>query len=64
MLDFIRTNARWLSAGLLLTFVSSFGQTFFIGLSGNDMRARFGLSEGEFGLIYMLATLASAAILP
>ncbi|HCY55841.1 MAG TPA: MFS transporter, partial [Oceanicaulis sp.] len=28
------------------------------------MRARFGLSEGEFGLIYMLATLASAAILP
>lgn len=64
MLDFIRTNARWLAAGLLLTFFSSFGQTFFIGLSGNALRAQFGLSEGGFGLIYMGATLASAAVLP
>lgn len=64
MLDFIRTNARWLSAGLLLTFFSSFGQTFFIGLSGNALRAQFALSEGGFGLIYMGATLASAAVLP
>jgi len=64
MWNFIRTNARWLLAGLLLTFFSSFGQTFFIGLSGNALRARFDLSEGEFGLIYMGATLASALVLP
>jgi MFS family permease len=33
-------------------------------LSGNDLRARFELSGGEFGLIYMVATIASAACLP
>lgn len=61
---FIRDNARWLAAGFLLTFFSSFGQTFFIGLSGNAMRARFHLSGGEFGALYMVATLASASTLP
>ncbi|MFN4096443.1 MAG: MFS transporter, partial [Sphingomonas sp.] len=64
MYAFLRTNFRWIAAGFLLTTFSSFGQTFFIGLSGNDLRARFDLSGGEFGLIYMLATLASALVLP
>ncbi|MGB3469532.1 MAG: MFS transporter [Erythrobacter sp.] len=64
MLSFIRANARWLFGGFLLTFFSSFGQTFFIGLSGEELRARFALSDGEFGLIYMVATLGSAATLP
>lgn len=61
---FIRANARWLGAGVILTFLSSFGQTFFIGLSGNALREQFALSEGGFGLLYMAATLASAASLP
>ncbi|WP_102224553.1 MFS transporter [Acidimangrovimonas sediminis] len=61
---FFADNARWLSAGFLLTLFSSFGQTFFIGLSGNALRETFGLSGGAFGGIYMLATLASAATLP
>ncbi|WDR05346.1 MFS transporter [Devosia rhodophyticola] len=61
---FFRENARWISGGFLLTLFSSFGQTFFIGLSGNDLRDTFGLSGGAFGGIYMLATLASAATLP
>lgn len=64
MLLFIRNNARWLAAGFLLTLFSSFGQTFFIGLSGVEFRARFDLSEGQFGLLYMAATLASALTLP
>lgn len=64
MFQFIRTNARWIAGGFLLTMFSSFGQTFFIGLSGNDLRARFDLSGGEFGLIYMVATLGSALVLP
>ncbi|KEP70593.1 MFS transporter [Thioclava dalianensis] len=64
LLVFIRDNARWLSAGFLLTLFSSFGQTFFIGLAGNDLRATFDLSGGEFGALYMAATLASAASLP
>ena len=62
--SFIRDNARWLLGGFLLTFFSSFGQTFFISLSGGEIRAEYGLSHGEFGGLYMLATLASAATLP
>lgn len=61
---FVRHNLRWIGAGFLLTFFSSFGQTYFVGLSGTDLRARFGLSGGEFGGLYMAATLASALTLP
>lgn len=61
---FLRANARWIAGGFLLTLFSSFGQTFFIGLSGEELRARFSLSDGQFGVIYMMATLASAATLP
>lgn len=61
---FLRENARWLAGGFLLTFFSSFGQTFFISLSAGDIRAEYGLSHGAFGMIYMLATLASAFTLP
>lgn len=48
----------------MLTLFSSFGQTFFIGLSGEELREKFSLSDGQFGLIYMVATLASALTLP
>ena len=61
---FLLENRRWLGGAFLLTFFSSFGQTFFIGLSSGGIRADYGLSHGEFGLIYMLATLASALTLP
>ena len=64
MLPFIRAEARWLAGGFLLTFLSSFGQTFFIALSAGELRAAFELSHGGFGALYMLATLASAATLP
>ncbi|MCK7614264.1 MFS transporter [Roseibium sediminicola] len=62
--SFLRENARWLSASYLLAVFSGFGQTFFISLSGGDIRAEFGLSHGELGLLYMLATLGSALTLP
>jgi MFS family permease len=58
---FLKTNARWLLGGSLLMFWSSFGQTFFIGLFAGDIRAEFNLSHGDFGLIYMAGTIASAA---
>ncbi|MEM7766646.1 MAG: MFS transporter [Pseudomonadota bacterium] len=48
----------------MLTLFSSFGQTFFIGLSGEELRAKFSLSDGQFGVIYMVATLGSALTLP
>ncbi|WP_031552736.1 MFS transporter [Parvularcula oceani] len=64
MLTFLRDNARWLAGGFLLTMFSSFGQTFFIGLSNTDIRTAFSLSDGEFGALYGLATIASALTLP
>ncbi|WP_084397336.1 MFS transporter [Henriciella aquimarina] len=64
MLSFLRTNIRWIAGGFLLTFFSSFGQTFFIGVSGGELREKFSLTDGEFGLTYMIATLASALTLP
>lgn len=62
--SFLRENARWLSASYLLAVFSGFGQTFFISLSGGDIRAEFGLSHGDLGLLYMAATLGSALTLP
>ncbi|MGE0499395.1 MAG: MFS transporter [Rhizobiaceae bacterium] len=63
-LAFLRANGRWLAGGFLLCFFSSFGQTFFIAMSAGEIRAEFGLSHGDFGTLYMLATLASALTLP
>lgn len=63
MLAFLRQNAPWLAAGMLLTFSSSFGQTFFISLFGGQIRADFNLTNGEFGGVYLLGTLGSAALM-
>ena len=60
---FYRRNARWLATATLLAFGSSFGQTFFISLFAGGIRAEFGLSDGEWGALYTVATLASAATL-
>ncbi|WP_281859323.1 MFS transporter [Litoreibacter halocynthiae] len=62
-LRFIRSNAHWLSAGLLLTFASSFGQTFFLSIFAGEIRAEFGLTHAAWGGIYMLGTLCSAAVM-
>ena len=64
MRAFLSSNLRWISGGFLLTFFSSFGQTFFIGLSGEELRAKFELTDGEFGGLYMIATIGSALTLP
>ncbi|MEW9808061.1 MFS transporter [Mesorhizobium sp. ZMM04-5] len=63
-LHFLRDNARWLAGGLLFTFFSSYGQTFFIALSAGHIREDYGLTHGGFGTVYMIATLASALTLP
>ena len=64
MLAFIRHNFRWIAGGFTLTYFSSFGQTYFISASVSEWQAAFGLSHGEFGRLYMFATLASALCLP
>jgi MFS family permease len=64
MLAFIRNNFRWIAGGFVLTYFSSIGQTYFISASVSEWQAAFDLSHGEFGRIYMFATLASALCLP
>lgn len=61
--SFYRENAGWLAAGVLLTFASSFGQTYFISIFAGRIMAEYGLSDGEWGGIYTGATLGSAALL-
>jgi sugar phosphate permease len=62
--EFIRRNFRWIAGGFILTYFSSFGQTYFISASVSEWRAMFGLTHGEFGRLYMFATLASALCIP
>ncbi|MEO0682846.1 MAG: MFS transporter, partial [Pseudomonadota bacterium] len=60
---FLAANAPWLAAGALMTFASSFGQTFFISLFAGEIRAEFALSHGEWSGLYTAGTLASAALM-
>ena len=62
-LPLIRAEWRLLLFGFVMTFGSSLGQTYFIGLFGGDIRSDLGLSHGEFGAIYSGATLLSAILL-
>lgn len=54
---------RWIAGGYASMLTSLAGQTIFIALFGAAIRAEFGLSDGQFGLLYTLATLASALCL-
>ncbi|GKY86438.1 MFS transporter [Sinisalibacter aestuarii] len=60
---FLRVNAAWLTAGFLLTFTSSFGQTFFISIFAGEIRETFGLSHGQWGGLYTIATTGSAVLM-
>ena len=61
--QYLSQNATWLGAGVLLTFLSSFGQTFFISVFAGEIRAEFGLSHGAWGGLYSLGTTASALVM-
>ena len=60
---FACANPRFLGFGFFLAFLSSAGQTYFIGVFGPGIQADFGLDTGSWGQIYMLGTLASALVI-
>ncbi len=60
---FMRREWRFLLFGALVMFWTSPGQTYLISLFGDQLRHDFDLSHSDFGLIYTLATLTSAALL-
>lgn len=59
-MNFIVKNARFLGFGVVLAFLSSFGQTYFIGVYKGAITEEFALSNSDFGLYYLLITLVSA----
>ncbi len=59
-LQFIRANWLFLLAGFLLTFTSSYGQTYFISLFAGEIKGEFDLSDGQWGGIYTIGTTLSA----
>ena len=60
---FLLSEPRLLIFGFLISYFASYGQTFFISIFNNEIRTLLSLSDGQFGLIYSLATLASAFLL-
>lgn len=60
---FLRDNGAWLGAGVVLTFLSSFGQTFFISVFSGEVRTAYGLSHGAWGGLYSLGTTVSAVVM-
>ena len=63
ILAFLRDNAPWLTVGVFLTFLSGFGQTYFISIFAGEIREAFLLSHGQWGGIYTLGTSASALVM-
>tara|TARA_A100001015_G_scaffold318062_1_gene436785 strand:- start:3835 stop:5064 length:1230 start_codon:yes stop_codon:yes gene_type:complete len=61
--NFVSQNSRLLLFGIIMSFTSSFGQTFFISLFGPSIQFEFGLSHTSWGTIYLIGTLLSAIIL-
>lgn len=61
---FLYRNWSLLFFGLLLTFFSSFGQTFLISLYIPSLERFFGLSNTEISSMYATATMAAAFTLP
>ena len=63
-LQFALSNRRFVGFGFLMALSSSFGQTYFIAVFGPEIQREFSLSHTEWGLVYMLGTMASAVVLP
>lgn len=60
MYSFFKQNKFLLIYGILLTFLSSFGQTFLIALYLPNLQEAFNLSDSGFSFIYSGATILSA----
>ena len=63
MTSFFLSEPRLLLFGFFISYFASYGQTFFISIFNLEIRSLLNLSDGQFGLIYSLATLISAFML-
>jgi len=60
---FLKNNFRKVSFGWLLTFLSSFGQTFLISLYVPEIVASFQITVGTFGAIFAICTIVASFIM-
>ena len=60
-LSFIIDNRHFLGFGFIVSFFFSFGTTPLIALFSSEIRAEFGLSHGDYGVLYSLANMVAAA---
>lgn len=60
LINYLKSNRYLLGFGLLMAFLSSFGQTFLISLYLPSIQEDFQLSDAGFSSIYATATLLSA----
>ncbi len=56
-------NKKVLIFGIIFTFFSSFGQSFFLGLFNPSIRNELNITHGQFGTIYAGATIFSSLVL-
>ena len=63
MISFFLSQTRLLLFSFSIIYFASFGQTFFISIFNPNIRNFFNLSNGEFGFLYSLATIASSIVL-
>ena len=63
MKNFILYDPKLLLYGFLIIFFASYGQTFFIALFNDDIKNLYNLSDGQFGMVYALATTFSSLLL-
>jgi len=57
----LRPELRWLSSGFLLTFCSSFGQTYFIAIFAGHLKAALAISDGhQTGIFFNQVTIVEA----
>ena len=56
-------NKKVLIFGIIFTFFSSFGQSFFLGLFNPSIRNELNITHGQFGTIYAGATICSSLVL-
>ncbi len=60
---FMYQHGSYLAFATILMAMSSFGQTYFVSLYGQDLRQAFGLSDGGLGGLYAAGTVMSAVTL-
>jgi MFS family permease len=63
IIDTVKSNFKIIIFGFVFTLFSCIGQSFFIGLFNSSIREELGITHGEFGTIYGVATLCSSIAL-